>query len=77
MDRISPTTDLFTLVGMMATIAGILVCLFFLFTPMTFGATETNVMHRTFVGLLHHYALDSADTGSGHRRRCADPAALH
>ena len=44
MDRISPTTDLFTLVGMMATIAGILVCLFFLFTPVTFGAMETNVM---------------------------------
>ena len=34
-------TDLFTLIGMMATIAGIFVCLFFLFTPVTFGAMET------------------------------------
>ena len=40
MNRRSPTTDVFTLVGMMATIAGILVCLFFLFTPATFGAVE-------------------------------------
>jgi hypothetical protein len=44
MNRTSPTTDLFTLVGMMATIAGILLCLFFLFTPVTFGAMETNAM---------------------------------
>jgi hypothetical protein len=35
-----PMTDLLTLVGMMATITGIFVCLFFLFTPVTFGATE-------------------------------------
>jgi hypothetical protein len=41
MDRANPTTDLFTLIGMMATIAGILICLFFLFTPATFGAVET------------------------------------
>ena len=40
MNRTSQTTDLFTLIGMMATIAGILVCLFFLFTPATFGAVE-------------------------------------
>ncbi|HEX5550196.1 MAG TPA: hypothetical protein VFX36_05155 [Nitrospira sp.] len=44
MARTSPTTDLFTLIGMMATIAGILLCLFFLFTPATFGAVETNAM---------------------------------
>ena len=40
MKRTTPTTDLVTLFGMMATIAGILVCLFFLFTPVTFGAVE-------------------------------------
>ena len=40
MNRTSHTSDLFTLIGMMATIAGILVCLFFLFTPVTFGAME-------------------------------------
>ena len=44
MNRTSHTTDLFTLIGMMATIAGILLCLFFLFTPVTFGAMETNVV---------------------------------
>lgn len=42
MNRTSPTTDVVTLIGMMATIAGILVCLFFLFTPATFGAVETD-----------------------------------
>ena len=36
----STTTDLYTLIGMMATLAGILVCLFFLFTPVTFGAVD-------------------------------------
>ena len=40
MTQTSQTTDLFTLIGMMATIAGILLCLFFLFTPATFGAME-------------------------------------
>ena len=44
MNRISPTTDLFTLIGMMATIAGILVCLFFLFTPATFGAVDSEAL---------------------------------
>jgi CxxC motif-containing protein (DUF1111 family) len=44
MDRANPTTDLFTLIGMMATIAGIFTCLFFLFTPATFGAVETSAM---------------------------------
>ena len=48
MNRTSHTTDLFTLIGMMATIAGIMLCLFFLFTPVTFGAMETNdVMERS------------------------------
>jgi hypothetical protein len=42
MNRRPPTTDVFTLIGMMATIAGILVCLFFLFTPATFGAVEAD-----------------------------------
>jgi hypothetical protein len=44
MDRPNPTTDLFTLIGMMATIAGIFICLFFLFTPATFGAVETTAV---------------------------------
>jgi hypothetical protein len=41
MKRTIHKTDLFTLVGMVATLAGIFVCLFFLFTPVTFGAMET------------------------------------
>jgi len=49
MDRPTPTTDLFTVIGMMATIAGILTCLFFLFTPATFGALE---MHSMIGGSL-------------------------
>ncbi|HEX6532191.1 MAG TPA: hypothetical protein VF019_06160 [Nitrospira sp.] len=44
MNRPNPRTDLFTLIGMMATIAGIFICLFFLFTPATFGAVETGAM---------------------------------
>jgi hypothetical protein len=44
MNKTNPTTDLLTLIGMMATIAGIFVCLFFLFTPATFGAMETSTM---------------------------------
>jgi hypothetical protein len=44
MKRKSHGTDVLTLIGMMASIAGILVCLFFLFTPVAFGATEANVM---------------------------------
>ena len=48
MKQTSPTTDLFTLIGMMATIAGILLCLFFLFTPATFGAMEINPMIEGF-----------------------------
>jgi len=44
MNRTSPTIDLFTLIGMMATIAGIFLCLFFLFTPTSFGAPATDVL---------------------------------
>jgi hypothetical protein len=44
MNRKSPTTDVLTMLGMMASIAGILLCLFFLFTPVTFGAMGTNAM---------------------------------
>jgi hypothetical protein len=41
MKRNVSKTDFLTLIGMMATIAGIFVCLFFLFTPVAFGAMET------------------------------------
>ena len=44
MDRHNPSTDLFTLIGMMATIAGIVMCLFLLFTPATFGAMDAPAM---------------------------------
>ncbi len=44
MNRTTPTIDLFTLIGMMATIAGIFLCLFFLFTPTTFGAPAIDVL---------------------------------
>ena len=44
MNRTSPTTDVVTLIGMMATITGILVCLIFLFTPVTFGSMRTNTV---------------------------------
>ena len=44
MDRTLKTTDLFTLVGMMMTLVGIFVCLFFLFTPVAFGAAPLNVV---------------------------------
>jgi hypothetical protein len=44
MNRSSHTSDLLTLIGMMATIAGILVCLFFLFSPMASGAEESSAV---------------------------------
>ena len=44
MTRKSPTADVFTMLGMVASIAGILLCLFFLFTPVTFGAMGAHVM---------------------------------
>jgi hypothetical protein len=51
MKRTIHKTDLLTLIGMMATLAGIFVCLFFLFTPVTFGAIETE---RSSELDLHH-----------------------
>ena len=44
MKRNLHSTDFLTLIGMMASIAGIILCLFFLFTPVTLGATGANVM---------------------------------
>jgi hypothetical protein len=44
MNRTAPTTDLLTKLGVMASIAGILLCLLFLFTPVTFGAMGTNAV---------------------------------
>jgi hypothetical protein len=40
----SQDTDLLTVIGMIASIAGILLCLFLLFTPVTFAAMGANVM---------------------------------
>jgi hypothetical protein len=40
MNRTSTLTSFFTYVGMMITLVGIFLCLFFLFTPVTFGATS-------------------------------------
>ena len=47
MERTSKSSDLFTVVGMMMTLVGILVCLFFLFTPVTFGETLPDVVVNT------------------------------
>lgn len=44
MKQNSHRTDFLTLIGMMASIAGILLCLFLLFTPVTFGAMGTSTM---------------------------------
>lgn len=44
MKQNSHRTDFLTLIGMMASIAGILLCLFLLFTPVTFGAMRTSTM---------------------------------
>jgi hypothetical protein len=40
----APTTDVLTLIGMMASITGIFLCLLFLFTPVTFGAIGVNAI---------------------------------
>jgi hypothetical protein len=40
MRRTSKSTGFFTFVGMMMTLVGIFLCLFFLFAPLTFGATS-------------------------------------
>src|SRR5262249_5735155 len=47
MEWTSKSSDLFTVVGMMMTLVGILVCLFFLFTPVTFGETLSDVVVNT------------------------------
>ena len=44
MKQTTHTTDVLTLIGMMATIAGILLCLIFLFTPVTFGSMGANTL---------------------------------
>ncbi len=47
MDRTFKSSDLFTVVGVMMTLVGIFVCLFFLFTPVTFGETLSDVVVNT------------------------------
>ena len=47
MDRTFKSSDLFTLVGMMMTLVGIFMCLFFLFTPVTFGETLSDMVVNT------------------------------
>lgn len=44
MKRKSQSTDVLTVIGMIASIAGILFCLLLLFTPVTFAAMGTNGM---------------------------------
>jgi DNA-binding transcriptional regulator YiaG len=44
MDRAFTSTDLLTFAGMMATVVGIFLCLFFLFAPVTFGATPADTL---------------------------------
>lgn len=47
MDRTFKSSDLFTVVGVMMTLVGIFMCLFFLFTPVTFGETLSDVVINT------------------------------
>lgn len=47
MDRAFKSSDLFTVVGMMMTLVGIFMCLFFLFTPVTFGETLSDMVVNT------------------------------
>ena len=47
MERTVKSSDLFTVVGMMMTLVGILMCLFFLFTPVTFGETLSDMVVNT------------------------------
>lgn len=47
MDRTFKSSDLFTVVGMMMTLVGIFMCLFFLFTPVTFGETLSDMVVNT------------------------------
>src|SRR5215467_2210817 len=41
------SSDLFTVVGMMMTLVGIFMCLFFLFTPVAFGETSDMVVNTS------------------------------
>lgn len=47
MDRTSKLSDLFTVVGMMMTLVGIFICLLFLFTPIVFGETLSDMVVNT------------------------------
>ena len=47
MGRTFKSSDLFTVVGMMMTLVGIFMCLFFLFTPVTFGETLSDMVVNT------------------------------
>ena len=61
MDRPSPTTDLFTLIHMIATIAGICLPVLFLLLPLRGDGDEPD--DRPLFGPQPDHALDSADTG--------------
>src|SRR5215831_3165722 len=47
MDRTFRSSDVFTVVGMMMTLVGIFMCLFFLLTPVTFGETLSDTVINT------------------------------
>jgi len=47
MARTFKSSDLFTVVGMMMTLVGIFMCLFFLFTPVAFGETSSDMVVNT------------------------------
>lgn len=47
MDRTFKSSNLFTVVGMMMTLLGIFMCLFFLFAPVTFGETLSDMVVNT------------------------------
>src|SRR5215831_4394082 len=47
MDRTFKSSDLFTVLGMMMTLVGIFICLLFLFTPIVFGETLSDVVINT------------------------------
>lgn len=47
MDWTFKSSDLFTVVGLMMTLVGIVLCLFLLFTPVTFGETLSDTVVNT------------------------------
>lgn len=47
MDRTFKSSDLFTVLGMMMTLVGIFICLLFLFTPIVFGETLSDMVVNT------------------------------